>query len=241
MARRLFTVLCLLSLAICIVACAMWVRSDAATDEYQFQSSDALCRILSRDGHIQIDNEPQQSRDRGPYRRLMREQDEASARVKLHNANWEALSEQVKRDPNRASIWRARQTEADRSWAAWYRSASLDQLRANWRRDSTWPVTPPIRYSASYAAVFIATLVVPMLWLALMCFRARQRANRIAGHICVSCGYDLRATPDRCPECGTTPADQSAARQPRKILEIGSPPPSSRRRPLAAKALAQRR
>ena len=48
-------------------------------------------------------------------------------------------------------------------------------------------------------SVVAATALLPAVWL----LRAQSRRNRRRRQQCVNCGYDLRASPKRCPECGT--------------------------------------
>ena len=53
-----------------------------------------------------------------------------------------------------------------------------------------------------YWCVSVACALRPALWL----IGAARRKHRARPNVCSACGYDLRATPGRCPECGAEPA-----------------------------------
>jgi hypothetical protein len=66
------------------------------------------------------------------------------------------------------------------------------------------------RYTMRLAIVPIAfPVILSTLLPAFWAVRSRRFRRRIAGH-CVRCGYDLRATRDRCPECGAVAVTKGA-------------------------------
>jgi hypothetical protein len=73
----------------------------------------------------------------------------------------------------------------------------LPEIRRVSRSSDHWFIWVPLWPFA------LATAAPPAAWWAV---RRRQKRHRARPGICRRCGYDLRATPERCPECGTEPA-----------------------------------
>jgi hypothetical protein len=108
----------------------------------------------------------------------------------------------VDRPTTRSSSWHVRRVGSESvgagergrgvlGFAGWYERKGSTQAPPAYSQELRGLSVP-------YCALVGAFAVLPAGWL---WSRRRREARRIAGR-CVACGYDLRGTPGRCPECG---------------------------------------
>jgi hypothetical protein len=83
------------------------------------------------------------------------------------------------------------------------------------------------QYLDAPAWLVIAFLAVtPLVWLLARDRRSARAQHRTDAGRCPACGYDLRATPDRCPECGTAAGGAGAAAEPAPAEPVAPRPPA---------------
>jgi hypothetical protein len=188
--RGLFTILSALSLLICAAACVMWVRGYFVTDQFFWQgwTEDADRSYWRQDvirsgrGGVGMDRIVQSGERRpvdGPgYRELHAE----FASLPFHSARpseYPAFYVGVGDDP----FW------CGFKHGSFFHPVAPDDPRP---RAYGWQVVIP------YWAIVPAPAVLPVAWE----WRRRRVRRRAREGLCLACGYDLRATPDQCPECG---------------------------------------
>ena len=190
MIRRLRMFVALLSLLLCAAAVVLWVRSDRSWDEPGLRTGRGARWLLSGRGRfalLAMDIPPAE----GGW--LFSEREPVPFDSPGHD-----LAELAVAFPPDAE-WEFAGFSAARSHRPTLDSMQVGRIRfdagahnESCAADFRWLIVP-------YWAVAVVTAAPPALWAASRLRRAHARR----GGRCPTCGYDLRATPERCPECGT--------------------------------------
>jgi hypothetical protein len=189
--RRLFKALAVFPIVLCLMLAALWVRSYWVNDSVTYQLASGRrwngYGISSDQGTIYAFY--------GPFNYLFRQ-----IGPYYTGEQWEQS------DPHRLRYVGRRSEPGD-----------FDDLGSSYMRRRgfyfLFQQSPGRSASGSGTAMFDAILLPDWLLIAILLvpaaiamMRVRRQARLEQTHHCVVCGYDLRGTPDRCPECGIAPS-----------------------------------
>lgn len=176
--RHVFTIVTVLSLLLCVATCLMWVRSYRWTDRPFCHCADHLCWIQSWRGDVSLQVETSTLSAISGFG-LEHERDDANnGPSRFFDMRWVSFPV----PPNRIIT---------REWAGFWWCA----LEAPSELLVAEVVVPFWSIALATAALPLGRTIAQVRSIAL-----RQQRRRLG--LCTTCGYDLRATPKRCPECG---------------------------------------
>jgi hypothetical protein len=210
MKRRLLDLLTALSLVLCVAAVAIWVRSYWVWDTFSCRRVGGADVLAEEGGWLAFVNRGQVGA--GFTRNVARypsADGAAAVRAALASRGvglrWDRRPPAPRPTGPTSTAWQrlgfygAWSTTPARGPSMRVGNARVRALdMVTTERSVTMPCWLPVALAAAGPG------------LGLVRVRRRRRAARLRQkHKCPACGYDLRATPDRCPECGTTPAQRS--------------------------------
>ena len=176
MGRPFFTLLSALSLVLCIGTCALGIRSTLVHERYLWPVASDCWGWVNCDGRLQLKNIPGWTHSSG-YERV----DGTGA--------WEVDGVIIRQVRVLGIGWHQGGISFVRSSiGSWFGP----RPRFSFRYET---------FTVPHLFLVVLTLVLPLRWLRDL----QRRRSQVDRGVCLACGYDLRATPDRCPECGMMP------------------------------------